>query len=1086
MPRLNNNQGAVQNHADRLTSGEEAGGQLSGPQTLQQRATPEGYRKLLAGSLGSTVRETTFIKKPYEVLDTPGGLRQNYNSDPMQAYYYTKDENPLSDFGVNSDRQINQYGHLSFGEVRPTRFPQDISSRGETINWSYAGYFNRNGLPGIRPVSEVSFDNSGQIIPLGDIIRQAMLTDEDRFEMFSVDEFQAEKYRLVFPNGYNMAKQLSDFAARTTAKRLPENQENELLRGIPFRSTEVERQIRAATGLSVEEFINRRATELNRSGVPQFPLTNALEVQEYLESGGNNSSNARAGALQAYPADVYAQLVEETFVDIDFVDFSADLPFVKDLYSSKNNLFSGQSSNEMAAEITGEYNFYLKKYQTGASDPNIPESVLPNFYIYNILSEGAIQNSPLWQGSNEAAQELQGNYDSLVRIDEFYQGILPRVSEQEFLTYLEGYGDSVSQGVEVDIIDQILRNSRSLTVPTSDVDIFEKIINKKRKQFPMSIDIKIPTTEVKELGSYINQYNISSRVAKSIKNLVNTSPVPYNVSTSGFQIDNRLLIEDLATEELDPSGLQSPLDPFLLDNPQNQPRLKGGITSDLVLNTYTFEEFFNNLTQNIESMTTLTTRGQEGTSDDCLDHFKRMVLSQMRSTALANAEEKKISYAELLQGKNFCESETLMFKLTKRRASDASLPDLEDTTLIQEYYFANTDLVKVIEFIDTQVKYNTPYYYELTAYAVVYGSTFRFRAKDYIAPLQFTSDSNGNTFYEFIDGDIVNNPFYFSFHVETFANPKIVELPVLSNKFTQNQVVPEAIGGVSYPVVRCRDLPPVAPLVFPTPYKDNYRQVLFLFQTQNASFLDEGALKYIPFNASEELTYEQISRQQKIEKFFNLRKGFASFQSEGQKEIESILIYRTDNIDEQVVQASALYQSFTENTLIKKLTVSCDDDVPDEDRAKSFDFVDTLEPNKKYYYTFRSMDVNGQKSVPTPIYEIELYFEKGLYVPYIKLYEPKLISKKVSSKRFARFLEIKSADIQTTPYAATTQHGDLLESVKSLVGYGANHVDFNDFLVRITSKDTGRRMDIKLSFTSRENIDPEEEACDDLSDSQAN
>ena len=67
MPRLNNNQGAVQNHADRLTSGDEAGGQLSGPQTLQQRATPEGYRKLLAGSLGSTVRETTFIKKPYLV-----------------------------------------------------------------------------------------------------------------------------------------------------------------------------------------------------------------------------------------------------------------------------------------------------------------------------------------------------------------------------------------------------------------------------------------------------------------------------------------------------------------------------------------------------------------------------------------------------------------------------------------------------------------------------------------------------------------------------------------------------------------------------------------------------------------------------------------------------------------------------------------------------------------------------------------------------------------------------------------------------------------------------------------------------------
>ena len=132
------------------------------------------------------------------------------------------------------------------------------------------------------------------------------------------------------------------------------------------------------------------------------------------------------------------------------------------------------------------------------------------------------------------------------------------------------------------------------------------------------------------------------------------------------------------------------------------------------------------------------------------------------------------------------------------------------------------------------------------------------------------------------------------------------------------------------------------------------------------------------------------------------------------------------------------------------------------------------------------MDVNGQMSVPTPIYEIELYFEKGLYVPYISLYIPDPISKKKSSKRFSRFLEIKPADIQSTPYTSYTDHGDILDSVKSLVGYGSTHVDFNNFLIRITSKDTGRKLDINMSFSSKEGLDPEIEACDDLSDSQDN
>ena len=49
------------------------------------------------------------------------------------------------------------------------------------------------------------------------------------------------------------------------------------------------------------------------------------------------------------------------------------------------------------------------------------------------------------------------------------------------------------------------------------------------------------------------------------------------------------------------------------------------------------------------------------------------------------------------------------------------------------------------------------------------------------------------------------------------------------------------------------------------------------------------------------------------------------------------------------------------------------------------DFVDSLIPNKKYYYTFRSEDHHGYISNPTVIYEIEIVEDSGAVYPIIKV-----------------------------------------------------------------------------------------------------
>ena len=81
------------------------------------------------------------------------------------------------------------------------------------------------------------------------------------------------------------------------------------------------------------------------------------------------------------------------------------------------------------------------------------------------------------------------------------------------------------------------------------------------------------------------------------------------------------------------------------------------------------------------------------------------------------------------------------------------------------------------------------------------------------------------------------------------------------------------------------------------------------------------------------------------------------------------------------------------------------------------------------------------------------------------------------TKTMNRFIEIKGADIQTLPFAEVSQNSGFVDartglfaSEKSLVEQtGINGITGNKFIVRLTSRDTGRKVNIVLDFTSKEN-----------------
>ena len=137
---------------------------------------------------------------------------------------------------------------------------------------------------------------------------------------------------------------------------------------------------------------------------------------------------------------------------------------------------------------------------------------------------------------------------------------------------------------------------------------------------------------------------------------------------------------------------------------------------------------------------------------------------------------------------------------------------------------------------------------------------------------------------------------------------------------------------------------------------------------------------------------------------------------------------------------------------------------------ESATFLDSIEPNKEYYYCFRTEDKNGYLSVPTPVTKVMMVNDNGRIFPVIENYQMKSLVSRSMKIPFRRYLEIdtsfQEADIDTT---GLTSAGDPLTAP---VGISVGENLFtppgapveNKVKIRITSKDTAKKIDLNLNF----------------------
>mgnify|MGYP003110379686 CR=1 FL=1 len=415
------------------------------------------------------------------------------------------------------------------------------------------------------------------------------------------------------------------------------------------------------------------------------------------------------------------------------------------------------------------------------------------------------------------------------------------------------------------------------------------------------------------------------------------------------------------------------------------------------------------------------------------------------------------TFSEILEGK-LAPSQIIGFRIKKYKADALGTKAAKP---ISTFFISNTNNQedikdRIFDFFDTRVKYGERYVYDINALHFVVGTKYMYKS---VTEPRLLATKN-KSFYEM------------QAIVDSFPHVKIVEVPYETD-------IPLLV----------MDKPPLAPEVEPVPFKNVDNKLLWLLRPQLG---DAEEIPIILLDSDQDMLRKQYQAQyggilgQGLEEIpgglgGDLAKALAlALQKEAgfAEPGISTLKYRGDDLTKryQVFRLSTppkSYSDFSNAELIREVG---------SDFSTSTSFKDDLKPNQKYYYIFRSIDVHNNLSNPTPIYEVELINDSGTVYIETKIYEfPK--PDKVSSKPVKRFISIEPAFAQRIlnedssgilgadqdTYITTGKSKDLKLGVLDQSVFGGN----KRIKVRLTSKQTNRKIDFNVDFAVKNTVTEE-------------
>lgn len=387
-----------------------------------------------------------------------------------------------------------------------------------------------------------------------------------------------------------------------------------------------------------------------------------------------------------------------------------------------------------------------------------------------------------------------------------------------------------------------------------------------------------------------------------------------------------------------------------------------------------------------------------------------MVRSRIKEVIEQNYRE---DFEEVLRGKSAF-SEAVAYRVEKRYVSDGNV-------LKQNFYFGTSEEAENIKYVDSQVEYGKDYTYTIYQLVLVIGTQYC-----------YLDNMTEKSVRELYQNSLRGDPSLMFFGVMHKPSVKIIEVPAREETIT------------------ILDRPPLAPDVNVIPFRGSSSRVLFNLNSGTGELFAPPIL----LESDDEAQFENIAKNQKARFSPN-----SIPESDAPVDPEDLIQFRNDD-------ETNIFEVFRVDSEPKNWRDFFDKKIGRiESTATNASFQDTIQPNKKYYYTFRSEDIHGHVSNPSHIYQVELVRDGEMTFLKMEIFKFKK-EVNVSTTSFRNRIEITPAFLQRIIDLPSNGRFSDWEEEKR-VGNSSSPVWGKKFKFRITSKSTGKQIDLNFNFVQK-------------------
>ena len=440
------------------------------------------------------------------------------------------------------------------------------------------------------------------------------------------------------------------------------------------------------------------------------------------------------------------------------------------------------------------------------------------------------------------------------------------------------------------------------------------------------------------------------------------------------------------------------------------------------------------------------------------------LLSQLKSINFRNKlkdlliEKKLLRTPVDVQNGKFAHQETLMYEIAKYDFDEEG-----NDRFIQSVFLPITQEPE-LTYYDTQVIPYKDYHYRIFAHKVIVGTEYKFvkySNDDVIEPAGGGALPGG--------GQIVN---FYKAKYEVKPYLQFVRVP-----YYNTSLVNTSIDKID--ITRVEDKPPIPPQVNFVPYRGVNNKILVLL---NNSKGESKVAPIVMFEEDKEIIEGMATAQDKQITFQDVSDSTIGYNTT--LAYGDTLEYKSDD-QEGTFQAYRInnkprsYTDFERDSSLKVFELEI------QRNFKNDSFLDDIVPNTDYYYTFRFEDIHGKISNPTLVYKVRME-QPSASAPYLKIsiidLQEELVKtlnqKYVDSKKMQKYIMIKPSENQNNVVYKTSIIGEELsydedgtptktninyENVNVQIGANERSVFGRKFKLRMTSKQTGKKIDVNFT-----------------------